>query len=138
MWNRSLCESEVKDLHNTLPNDGLKINLNFNNTQDDNPDIHLFDLEWRYEDIKIPTNVLPSRRNGKFECLYHNDEGLINGEWAKGETTARNERRLITEMQTRNIDYKKDGFNKILNVIKLINIDETSFINTKIINVKTK
>lgn len=115
MWDRALNDTEVKDLHNTLPTDGLKLNLNFNNINDDNVDIHLFGLEWWYEDIKIPTNVLPSRRDGKFECLHHKDEGLIDGEWAKGETTARNERRFITEMQKRTIDYKKDGTNSINN-----------------------
>lgn len=115
MWDRALGESEVNDLHNNLPVDGLRLNLNFNNIHEDSVDIHLFGLEWSYEDIKIPTNFLPSRRNGTYECLYHSDEGLIDGEWAKGETTARNEKRFITEMQKRTIDYKLDGINGINN-----------------------
>lgn len=113
MWDRMLDDSEVKNLHNKLPKDGLKLNLNFNNVEVNNTDIHMFDLEWWQEDIEIPTNVLPNRRDGRFECLSHTDEGLVNGEWVKGETTARNERKYITEMQQGKTDYKKDGINSV-------------------------
>lgn len=133
MWDRTLTESEVKDLHNTLPKDGLKLNLNFNNLKDDKGDIHLFDLEWWKEDIEIPTNVLPHRRNGKFECLSHKDEGLVDGEWVKGETTARNERRYITEMQQGKSDYKLDGINSVKYELDSI---ENIKNNAVIINVK--
>jgi hypothetical protein len=90
------------------------------------------------EDIEIVENVIPFRRDGRFYCLPHQDEGFINGRWAKGETTARNEKRFVTEMQQRKIDYKNDGINKIMEVLKVENIDETSYHNTTIINCITK
>jgi hypothetical protein len=33
--------------------------------------------------------------------------------WAKGETTARNERRYVLQMQQDKIDYKTDGINNM-------------------------
>jgi hypothetical protein len=45
--------------------------------------------------------------------MPHVDEGFVDNKWAKGKTTAKNERRFVTEMQRRNIDYKKDGINSM-------------------------
>ena len=70
--------------------------------------------------------------------IFNEDEGFINGEWKKGETTARNEKRFVTEMQQRKIDYKEDGLNKILEVLDVDNVDDTLYPNTKFINVKMK
>ena len=42
-------------------------------------------------------------------CLPHEDEGLVDGKWAKGETTAANERKYVLGMQQNKIDYKNDG-----------------------------
>ena len=90
------------------------------------------------EDIDVIGNIIPYRREGKFYCLAHIDEGFVNGKWAKGETTARNEKRFVSEMQQGKINYKQDGLNNILDVLIIDNIDETLYENTKIINVKTK
>jgi len=90
------------------------------------------------EDIEIVENIVPFRIDGRFYCLPHTDEGFINGRWAKGETTARNEKRFVTEMQQRKIDYKNDGLNKIMEVLEIENTDETSYNNTCIINCRTK
>jgi hypothetical protein len=65
------------------------------------------------ENIKVMKDILPYRREGKFECLPHVDEGFVDGKWMKGETTARNERRFVTEMQQGKIDYKNDGINSL-------------------------
>ncbi len=65
------------------------------------------------ENIKVMKDILPYRREGKFECLPHVDEGFVDGKWAKGETTARNERRFVTEMQQGKINYKNDGMNNL-------------------------
>jgi hypothetical protein len=74
--------------------------------------------------------------------MFHEDEGFIKvdgiDKWAKGETTARNEKRFVTEMQQKKIDYKEDGLNKILDVLDIISVDETIYPNTMFINVKTK
>jgi len=65
------------------------------------------------ENIDIIENILPFRREGHMYCLPHADEGFLNGGWAKGETTARNEKRLVNEMQQKMIDYKNDGMNNL-------------------------
>lgn len=65
------------------------------------------------ENIKVMKDVLPFRRDGRFECLPHIDEGFVDGKWVKGETTAKNERRFVTEMQQGKIDYKNDGMNSL-------------------------
>jgi hypothetical protein len=90
------------------------------------------------DEIEVVENVLPYRREGAFECLFHVDEGFVNGKWAKGETTARNEKRFVTEMQQRKINYKDEGYNKILDVTELVNINESLYPNTRFINVKMK
>jgi hypothetical protein len=88
------------------------------------------------EDIEIVENIVPYRKEGSFYCLPHVDEGFIHGNWAKGETTAKNEKRFVTEMQQGKINYKEDGLNKILEVLEIDNVDETLYPNTKFINVK--
>ena len=89
-------------------------------------------VEFQETNIKIEDVVLPQRRDGKFFCLPHQTEGLINvggvDKWAKGETTAANERRYILEMQQGKIDYKKDGINNM----------KYTYINTDIIFEKHK
>jgi len=90
------------------------------------------------EDIEIIENVIPYRRESRFYCLPHIDEGFVNGRWAKGETTARNEKRFVTEMQQGKINHKNDGLAQILNVLDIDNIDTTLYENTKMINVKMK
>jgi len=90
------------------------------------------------ENIEVVENILPFRRDGKFDCLPHMDEGYVHGKWAKGETTARNERRFVTEMQQGKINYKEDGLNKIMDVLDVDNVDDTLYSNTKFINVKMK
>lgn len=82
------------------------------------------------ENIKVMKDVLPYRRIGRFECLPHIDEGFVNGKWAKGETTARNERRFVTEMQQGKIDYKNDGMNTLKYEIKSVSfVNNVKFIN---------
>jgi hypothetical protein len=95
-------------------------------------------VNYTNENIEVVDHILPYRREGKFYCLPHVDEGFMNGRWAKGETTARNEKRFVTEMQQGKIDYKKDGLNNILEVLDIDNVDDTSYPNTKFINVRMK
>ena len=90
------------------------------------------------ENIEVVENILPYRREGSFYCLPHIDEGFMNGGWAKGETTARNEKRFVTEMQQGKINYKEDGLNKIMDVLDVDNVDDTLYLNTKFINVKMR
>jgi hypothetical protein len=70
-------------------------------------------------------------------CLSHQDEGLvkINGvdKWAKGETTARNEKRFVKEMQQGTWDYKSDGIKQLK--YELVGVEEITP-NAKFINIK--
>jgi hypothetical protein len=90
------------------------------------------------EDIEIIENIVPYRKQGMFYCLPHQDEGFINGKWAKGETTARNEKRFVTEMQQKKINYKEEGLNKITEVTEIVELDEKLYPNTMFINCKMK
>jgi len=96
-------------------------------------------IELTKEKIEIPHTILPYRRDGKFRCLPHETEGLIKvggiDKWAKGQTTAQNERRYILQMQQGKIDYKNDGINSM--DYELISVD-TIYNKHIMINVKTK
>ena len=90
------------------------------------------------EKIKIPYPPIPHRVAGRMTCLPHKDEGLITDDkgqdrWAKGETTARNERRYVLEMQQGTWDYKSDGINQLK--YELLDIEEINP-KAKLINVK--
>ena len=133
MWNRCLSTDEIKNLHIQTPEENLildifTINLEFDNMEN---------IEFTREKIEIPHTILPYRRNGKFLCLPHQTEGLISeggiDKWAKGVTTAKNERRYILEMQQGKINYKTDGINTMK--YELLSID-TIYNKHKLINVK--
>jgi hypothetical protein len=89
-------------------------------------------MMFTHENYDIIENVVPFRRDGNFYCLPHLDEGFVNGKWFKGETTARNEKRFVTEMQQKKIDYKKDGINNMrYELVSIVDYTE----NCKMINV---
>jgi hypothetical protein len=90
------------------------------------------------ENINVIENIIPIRKEGNFLCMHHEDEGFVDGTWKKGETTARNEKRFVTEMQQGKINYKEDGLNKILEVLEVDNVDDSLYSNTKFINVRMK
>ena len=121
MWDRCLTPDEIKNMHIQFPQDNLildifSMGLDFGISNN---------IEIKTENIEIPHTILPHRKNGKFRCLPHQTEGLINEggieKWAKGETTAKNERRYILEMQQDKIDYKSDGINSLN--YELVSID---------------
>ena len=135
MWNRCLNLDEVKNLHKETPENGLILDISTMNLEFGK----MKKIELTKEKIEIPNTILPHRRDGKFKCLPHQTEGLINeggiDKWAKGETTAANERRYILKMQQGEIDYKNDGINSMN--YEFISID-TIYNRHKMINVKTK
>lgn len=98
--------SNINEISSNTEN--LVLNCDF-----DNPNFQNQNVNFTKEDIEIVENIVPYRREGLFDCLPHLDEGFVNGTWAKGETTARNEKRFVTEMQQRKIDYKNDGMNTL-------------------------
>jgi hypothetical protein len=123
--------NNINDVYENTENIVLDMDMNGEHIINQNVNLSI-------EDIEIIENIIPYRREGSFYCLPHVDEGFMNGKWAKGETTARNEKRFVTEMQQGKINYKEDGLNKILNVLDIDNIDDTLYPNTKFINVKMK
>ena len=90
------------------------------------------------ETFNVIENIVPIRREGNFYCIHHEDEGFVDGNWKKGETTARNEKRFVTEMQQGKINYKEDGLKQILDVLDVENVDETLYPNTMFINCKMR
>jgi hypothetical protein len=144
MWDRALTKEEVSKLHKEYSTEGLVLHYNFDEIVDDKfiidqADLNdgiIFNTDIIESEIQIPHVILPHRRDGKFFCLPHETEGLIkvNGieKWAKGETTAANERRYVLQMQQDKIDYKKDGINNMK--YKYLST-ERIFGNHKMINV---
>jgi hypothetical protein len=123
--------NNINDVYENTENIVLDMDMNSEHIVNQNTNLSI-------EDIEIIENIIPHRREGSFYCLPHVDEGFMNGKWAKGETTARNEKRFVTEMQQGKINYKEDGLNKILDVLDIDSIDDTLYPNTKFINVKMK
>lgn len=109
-WKKALSSEEVQNLHITIPSEDLVVDLDFNSP---NTDFIASNIEYKEEDITIPNSIIPHRVEGKMRCLPHVDEGLVNGKWAKGETTAANERRYVLEMQQGKLNYKEDGIKQV-------------------------
>ena len=62
------------------------------------------DTEIDFEEFEVCNNKIPYRREGRFLSLPHADEGFVDGKWAKGKTTAVNEKRLFLEMKKEKIN----------------------------------
>lgn len=127
-----------EDIENIIKyNNNLVLHYDFNQGTNDlvnGDECENNNVDFKKEHIELVDNILPFRKEGRFDCLPHVDEGFVGGKWAKGETTARNERRFVTEMQQRKINYKDEGINKIENVTSVVNVDELTYPNTRIIN----
>jgi len=124
IWNRALEGAEVELLHKQYSTNGLALHYNFDDIengylidQSELNDGFINNVTFEDREIIIPDVILPHRKDGKFLCLPHQTEGLINvngiEQWAKGATTARNERRYVLQMQQGLIDYKQDGINNM-------------------------
>ena len=109
-WNRPLTPQEVKSLHAKTPTEGLTIDLDLNKEENN---LEIINAETKQEDLKIPNSIIPHRVEGRMRCLPHPDEGIVDGKFVKGETTARNERRYVLEMQKGSWDYKGDGIKQL-------------------------
>jgi hypothetical protein len=120
--------------------DGLLLHVDFKKgvVENVNKQECEFNVSISKENINVVENVIPFRKEGNFDCIPHTDEGYVKGKWAKGETTARNEKRFVMEMQQGLIKHSEDGLNNILNVLNVENIDVSLYDNTKFINVTMK
>lgn len=129
-WKKCLSSEEVMNLHTDIPLDDLILDLDFNNTTED---YNSHNVTFKETNFKIPNSIIPHRISGRFRCLPHKDEGLVNGSWAKGETTAKNEERYVLKMQQGKVDYKEDGIKQV----KYEFIDEEKLTPwAKMINIK--
>jgi hypothetical protein len=118
MFNKSFKPNEIEKMHSDDESlichyDFSKIEENkvFDNVSNIEANMNMVDIT--NETININSIALPYRSNGNYECLPHINEGFEGGKWAKGETTARNERRFVMEMQQKKINYKEDGIAQI-------------------------
>ena len=109
-WDRALKPNEVSSLHKDLPTDNLVINYDTNNPVSK---LDTFNVETKEERLKIPNSIIPHRVEGRMRCLPHKDEGIVNGVFVKGETTAANERRYVLKMQQDELNYKEDGIKQL-------------------------
>ena len=142
MWDRALSKGEVEQIPNIPINADLILHYDFENgivtdkSGNDNNGI-AYNCENKIEEIKIPYTIIPHRIAGRLRCLPHQDEGLIKvggvDKWAKGETTARNEKRYVLQMQQGKWDYKLDGIAQLK--YELITIENLTP-KAKLINVK--
>jgi len=143
MWNRALTQHEVSNIHKEVEEDGLILHYDFKDgLVEDKSELNnngiITNCETITEKIQIPYTTVPHRVAGKMFCLPHKDEGLVEKDgkqvWAKGETTARNEKRFVHQMQQGKWDYKSDGMNSLK--YELVSVEEITpkakFINIKL------
>lgn len=134
IYNRALTPEEVQNLHEGPVGDSEDLLLDFDVTKGlEGAVVHEVDIQ--EEDIEVPNSMVPYRVPGRFTCLYHKDEGIVNGQFAKGEPTARNERRYMLAMQQGKIDYKNDGITQLEGKYELLGIEDIAPW-AKMINVK--
>ena len=125
IWDRCLTQEEINDSFNNKV-EGEVLDYDFSHDRllkdqtGNNNNGLVFNCEKLEEDIKVSHTVIPHRTPGRMDCLEHPDEGYSEGKWIKGETTARNEKRFILEMQQGKINYKEDGINSLLYAIASI------------------
>jgi hypothetical protein len=121
MYDRCMTDGEVADIPFHLEEDGLQLHYDFDSFIDEMVEDKtgngnhgkMHNVTFTKEKMEIPSTVIPYRRNGKFECLPHETEGLVNGKWKKGATTARNEKRYVLEMQQGKYNWQNDGMNSL-------------------------
>jgi hypothetical protein len=109
-WKRALNANEVAAIHLNLPKGDLVLNLDADYTR---TTVECYGVEEKEETFTIPNSIIPYRVEGKFRCLPHPDEGIVNGRFVKGETTAANEKRYVLQMQQGEVNYKEDGIQQV-------------------------
>jgi hypothetical protein len=118
IFNKSFKPDEIEKIHSD--NDSLMCHYDFSKIEENklfdtvsNLEANMKMVDITNETIEINSIALPYRSNGSYQCLPHINEGFEGGKWAKGETTAKNEKRFVTEMQQKKINYKEDGIAQI-------------------------
>ena len=112
LWNRTLTPWEV---YRSFSN--WRENLNdcffwLAGSKSSQP-VDRINVETKTGDVDIVDSILPFRKEGRFKCLPHKDEGIVGGRFVKGKPSADNESRYQTKMQQGKIDYKNDGIKQV-------------------------
>jgi hypothetical protein len=137
IWNRCLTQEEIVSSFNNKVIDAT-LDYEFSNDRllkdstGNNNNGLVFNCEKLEETIKVPHTIVPHRTPGRMDCLDHVDEGFVDGKWAKGETTAKNEFRYIMGMQQGKINHRTDGMSTLK--YTLVSVEELSP-KAKMINV---
>ena len=85
---------------------------------------------------KIPNTIVPDRRYGTMECMYHDDEGIVDQKFAGDpEATAKNEIIYKKKMQKNQIDIDEDKYGLREMKYTIDNV-ETIYNRHKLINVR--
>lgn len=127
IFNRDLSPREVKVLTESDRKDryALLFQLSTSNS------VVRHNVSKEIADIEVPETIIPYRKPGRFLCLPHEDEGIVNNKFKK-DFTKHNEERYQLGMQQGKIDYKKDGINQVK--YKLLGVEEIAP-KAKMINV---
>ena len=119
IWDNCLDEEKIVNSFNNTVSNNLVLDYDFSHekllkdqTGNKNNGL-IFNCEMLEETINIPHTIIPHRTPGRMECLEHVDEGFVEGRWAKGQTTAKNEYRYIMGMQQGKINHKNDGMSTL-------------------------
>jgi hypothetical protein len=138
-WNKCLDSDEVKHPNeNDVAMHYVVENGEFIDKTDNDNDGNVHNCESNREKIIIPNSILPFRKAGRLKCLPHPDQGLqtVNGvaKWGNNETTGRNERRYVLEMQMGTWDYKSDGIKQLkYELVDVVEITpKAKYINVKL------
>ena len=143
MWDRALSENEIKKIHKESINAGLILHYDgksalVNDLTGNGNDGRAYNTENQSCDVVIPNTTIPYRREGRMFCLPHKDEGLVevNGvhRWAKGKTTAKNEKKYILGMQKGVSNHKNDGIAQLNYILeeKIELNDRATMLNIKL------
>ena len=116
--NEEIVNTKVKDL-SEFGNHGLIFNRNIRFLQD--------------KEV-IKDNPAPHRRYGTMECMYHDDEGIVDNQFQGDvEQTSKNEILYRKKMQKGEVDIDNSGLNSMKYDIHSI---DTIYNRHKLINVK--
>jgi hypothetical protein len=87
------------------------------------------------DNVMIGKTITPHRRWGTMECMYHDDEGIVNNQFqGDPEATSLNEVTYKKGMQKDKIDITKNGLSDMKFVIE--STEDDTYNRHKLINVR--
>lgn len=140
MYNRCLSQKEINNIPFECNTENLLLHYDFQYDEEfiidkseyQNNGIMNNIFIKKDEKIELYNSAVPFRRDGKFRCLPHKTEGIVDGKWSSP-TTFRNEKKYVLEMQQGKIDWKNDGMSNL--TYSLLDIEDIGN-ESKLINCK--